>query len=53
MGFPCAKEEDKRQIQSIAEMVRDQVLPGCEFLIMAGDGEVLFSDAYRTVYASG
>lgn len=50
--FRVAKEEDKRQIQSIAEMVRDQVLPGCEFMIMAGDGEVLLSDAYRTVYAS-
>ena len=34
--FRVAKEADKRQIQSIAAAVRDQVLPGCEFLIMAG-----------------
>lgn len=50
--FRVAKDDDKRKIRLIADMVGEQVLPGCEFLIMAGDGEVLLSEAYRAIYAS-
>ena len=50
--FRTAKGKDARACQESAEVVERDVLPGCEFLIMAGDGEVLLSPAYRALYTS-
>lgn len=50
--FRTAKDEDARICQHYADMVTRDVLPDCEFLVMAGDGEVLLSPSYRALYTS-
>ena len=47
-----AKGEAAMRCQQYADVIARDVLPGCEFLIMAGDGEVLLSPAYRALYTS-
>ena len=48
--FRIAKGEEAACCQHYADVIAKDVLPGCEFLIMAGDGEVLLSSAYRALY---
>ena len=54
----CRKEvemvqgEEKVLVDSIADKVTRELLPYAKFAIMAGNGEVLFSPAYRKVWAS-
>lgn len=36
----------------LSDAINKEVLPGCEFLIMAGDGEVFLSKAYERIYTS-
>ena len=48
--FRIAKGEEAACCQHYADVIAKDVLPGCEFLIMAGDGEVLLSPAYHSLY---
>lgn len=48
--FRIAKGKEAKQCQHYADVVAKDALPGCEFLIMAGNGEVLLSPAYHALY---
>lgn len=50
--YRFAEGAEKNKIQQVADAFKSDVLPGCEFLIMAGDGEVLMSKAYQSIYDS-
>ena len=47
-----AKGEELETIHKITERVKKDYLPKCRFLILAGNGEVFASPAYREVYES-
>ena len=51
-GVCVAKGEEKKVVDNITEKVICEYLPDTEFLIMAGDGEVMLSKAYKKVYTS-
>lgn len=45
-----AQGEEREALSAIAKKVREEYLPDCRFLILAGDGEVFLSPAYKEVY---
>ena len=47
-----AKGQELVLVNRVAEQVKEEYLPHCKFLIMAGDGEVFASPSYRAVYES-
>ena len=47
-----AKGEELQTVNRITEIVKKEYLPECSFLILAGNGEVFASPAYRSVYES-
>lgn len=47
-----AKGAEAEKIKEITERIMRDYLPGCRFLILAGDGEVFASPAYREIYTS-
>lgn len=47
-----AKGDEKEAVDNITEKIIREYLPNTEFLIMAGDGEVMLSNAYKKVYTS-
>lgn len=47
-----AEGEELRTVNQITEIVKKEYLPECSFLILAGNGEVFASPAYRSVYES-
>ena len=47
-----AKGEEAARCHHYADVIAKDVLPGCEFFILAGNGEVLLSPAYHALYAS-
>lgn len=47
-----AKEGELERVTKYANIVKHDLLPECEFLIMAGNGEVFASQAYKDVYSS-
>lgn len=47
-----AKGEEKRQSLQLAEIIVRDILPGTGFLIIAGNGEVFLSEAYKKIYLS-
>ncbi len=51
-GLEVVKGEEKAQVNKIADKVTCELLPYAKFLIMAGNGEVLYSPAYRRVWSS-
>lgn len=48
--YCVAKGEEKEKIHNITERIKSDYLKNCEFLILAGDGEVFLSDEYRSIY---
>ena len=52
----CRKElhfasgEELETVNRITELVKQEYLPKCHFLILAGNGEVFASPAYRSIY---
>lgn len=48
-----AEGREQEEINQITEKVVKEYLPYCKFLILAGDGEVFASPAYREIYESG
>lgn len=54
----CRKEvcfprgEELERIRRLTKIIKDDYLPACEFLILAGDGEVFASSNYREIYES-
>jgi len=46
-----AQGEEKEIANHISEIIKEDYLKHCKFLIMAGDGEVFLSPAYRTIYS--
>lgn len=38
------------KVRQVTQKVKEEYLPGCRFLILAGDGEVFASPAYREIY---
>lgn len=51
-GLEVAKGRAKQYINRIATKVKEELLPNTEFLVMAGNGEVLLSSAYRSIWES-
>ena len=47
-----ARGEELETVNKITEIVKRDYLPGCRFLILAGNGEVFASLAYRSIYKS-
>lgn len=47
-----AKGEALQKVQGYAKAAVDELLPDCEFLILAGNGEVFASQAYKQVYTN-
>lgn len=47
-----AKGKELETINKITEIVKKEYLPRCRFLILAGNGEVFASPAYREAYES-
>lgn len=47
-----AKGEELEKVNSVTDKIRKDYLPACRFLILAGDGEVFASPAYREIYES-
>lgn len=47
-----ARGEELETVNKITEIVKRDYLPGCRFLILAGNGEVFASPAYRSIYKS-
>lgn len=45
-----AKDKELETINHITEVVKSEYLPKCRFLILAGNGEVFASPAYREAY---
>ena len=46
------KEEERNITKKLSKKIREEILPHCSFLIMAGDGEVFASSAYRDIWTS-
>lgn len=47
-----AKDEELNRVMHYADIAIKQLLSGCRFLIMAGDGEVLLGQGYQKVYTN-
>lgn len=47
-----ARGAEKERMLEYARMTVEEILPKTNFLIMAGDGEVFASEAYKTIYKS-
>ena len=47
-----AKGEEKSRSLRLAEIIIQDILPGTSFLIIAGNGEVFLSEAYKKIYLS-
>jgi hypothetical protein len=47
-----AKEKDRKRMDAYAQDTIQELLPHANFFVMAGDGEVFFSPAYRKIYES-
>lgn len=47
-----AKGEELERVKQINDKIKKEYLPQCKFLILAGDGEVFASPAYRDIYES-
>nr|WP_300786823.1 radical SAM protein [uncultured Acetatifactor sp.] len=47
-----AKGEEREKVNRVTDKIRKDYLPACSFLILAGDGEVFASPAYREIYES-
>ena len=47
-----AMNEDKEKMFSFADYAIDEILPDARFFVMAGDGEVFASAAYKRIYQS-
>lgn len=45
-----AEGEELETVNKITDQVKEEYLPYCKFLILAGDGEVFVSPAYRSIY---
>lgn len=45
-----AQGEELKRLNQITEVIKKDYLPGCKFLILAGDGEVFASATYQAVY---
>lgn len=45
-----AKGEELNQVNQVTELIKKEYLEHCKFLILAGDGEVFASKAYREIY---
>ena len=50
--YKKVNEEDKQKINVIVNKVKEQLIPGVDFLIAAGDGEVLLCKSYRDIIMS-
>lgn len=48
--FRIASKKQQAEMMMLSDTIKEEVLPGCEFLIMAGDGEVLLSKPYQSIY---
>lgn len=48
----AARDKELEMVRRITEKVQKEYLPGCRFLVMAGDGEVFASPDYRKIYES-
>ena len=48
-----AGEQEAAAAHAVGELVRKELLPGCRFFILAGNGEVFASKAYAEAYESG
>lgn len=51
-GLHFAKGKELEQVKKITEIVKREYLSKCNFLILAGNGEVFASPAYREIYES-
>lgn len=47
-----AKHLDKKKMLSYADYTINEILPGAKFFVMAGDGEIFVSEAYKRIYQS-
>ncbi len=47
-----AKGREAEKVKQVTEKIMKEYLPNCRFLILAGDGEVFASPAYRSIYQS-
>lgn len=47
-----AKGKEKERSLQLAEIIIQSILPEVQFLILAGNGEVFLSEAYRQIYLS-
>jgi len=47
-----AKGKEKEYSMILADKIIEEILPKIEFLILAGDGEVFFSECYKKIYTS-
>lgn len=45
-----AQGQELEKLKQITEIIKKDYLPGCRFLILAGDGEVFASSIYQAVY---
>lgn len=45
-----AKGPEQEMVEQITGKVREEYLPNCQFLVLAGDGEVFASPNYRKIY---
>lgn len=47
-----AKGDEKKELCSISKRLNDEIISKSKFLIMAGNGELFVSEAYRSVFCS-
>lgn len=47
-----AQQDERERLCAISRRLNNEIINKCEFLIMAGNGEVFASEAYRTIYRS-
>lgn len=45
-----AQGNDKKTVDAITSLIKSEYLERCKFLILAGDGEVFASPAYKAIY---
>ncbi len=50
--FRIAHGDGLRKSMELSNIVKDSILPYCDFFILAGDGEVFVSKAYKELYKS-
>jgi len=51
-GICVVRGAELEQVQEITKIVEKDYLPTCDFLVLAGDGEVFASSNYREIYES-